>query len=192
MEPNDCRPRDRVLRAAVLNGDQCAWQTWYDETFDDLYRYVHWRCGGKTDWANELVQETWLTAVRRVRHFNPEQASFLAWLRGIAANLLRNHLRRRATLKRRERPIDGSEPAATRDSRQAAEAKSLRIAAALASLSERHEAVLRAKYLECRPVADVALAWNETPKAVESLLHRARQCFREAYERLEREENEGE
>ena len=37
--------------------------------------------------ADEVVQETWLVAVRRVRSFDPGQASFLAWLRGIAANV---------------------------------------------------------------------------------------------------------
>ena len=55
----------------------------------------------------------------------------------------------------------------------------------LASLSERHEAVLRAKYLEQHSVADIAAEWDETPKAVESLLSRARAAFREAYQLLE-------
>ena len=40
----------------------------------------------------------------------------------------------------------------------------------LSQLPERYEAVLRAKYLDGQSVAAVAEAWNETPKAVESLL----------------------
>ena len=44
------------------------------------------------------------------------------------------------------------------------------------------KAVLRAKYLDGRSMAEIAAAWGETPKAVESLLTRARQAFREAYQ----------
>ncbi len=50
---------------------------------------------------------------------------------------------------------------------------------------ERYEAVLRAKYLDQQSVAAIAETWNETPKAVESLLTRAREAFRQAYDRSE-------
>jgi len=56
-----------------------------------------------------------------------------------------------------------------------------RIAATLDILPDRQEAVLRAKYLDSQSVAEIAAQWNETPKAIESLLNRARQAFREAY-----------
>jgi RNA polymerase sigma-70 factor (ECF subfamily) len=57
-----------------------------------------------------------------------------------------------------------------------------RIAAALADLPEHYEAVLRAKYLEGASVAQIAEASGQTSKAVESLLTRARQAFREKYQ----------
>jgi RNA polymerase sigma-70 factor, ECF subfamily len=180
MHDSDRVWRERGLRSAVLAGDERAWQSWYDQSFAELYRYVCWRCAGLRDLADDLVQETWLTAVRRVKSFDPEQASFAAWLRGIAVNVIRNHLRG----IRRTRPtvaLDGSEAAASDNDRADKEC----IALALAALSERHEVVLRAKYLEERSVADIAADWNETPKAVESLLGRARQSFREAYLKLE-------
>jgi RNA polymerase sigma-70 factor (ECF subfamily) len=66
------------------------------------------------------------------------------------------------------------------DERERAE----RIAATLDMLPERQEAVLRAKYLDEHSVAEIAAAWKETPKAIESLLTRARQAFREQFERL--------
>ena len=50
-------------------------------------------------------------------------------------------------------------------------------------LPERHEAVLRAKYLDGRTVREIVADWGETEKAVESLLTRARDAFRAAYER---------
>jgi RNA polymerase sigma-70 factor, ECF subfamily len=172
--------RESMLRTAVLAGDERAWQVLYDESFTGLFRYVCWRCGGLRDRAEELVQETWLTAVRRVRHFDPERAGFATWLRGIASNVIRNHLRS-LRVAQRHRPLDGSEPAPAQDNCDTAE----RIALALAALVERHEAVLRAKYLEQRSVADIAAEWQESPKAIESLLTRARETFREAYTHVE-------
>jgi RNA polymerase sigma-70 factor, ECF subfamily len=176
MQDADRAWRERGLRSAVLAGDERAWQSWYDATFAELHRYVCWRCAGMRDLADDMVQETWLTAVRRIRAFDPDQASFAAWLRGIAANVIRNHLRSVRRVKPTA-PLDGSELAPATGDRADKE----RIAQALAALSERHEAVLRAKYLDQRSVADIAAEWADSPKAVESLLTRAREAFREAY-----------
>jgi RNA polymerase sigma-70 factor (ECF subfamily) len=57
-----------------------------------------------------------------------------------------------------------------------------RVARAFAALPDHYEAVLRAKYFDRMTVDEIAAARSETPKAVESLLSRARQAFREAYE----------
>ena len=171
--------RERGLRSAVLAGDERAWRTWYDECFAGLYAYVLWRCAGVRDLADDIVQETWLTAVRRVRTFDPDRARFATWLRGIAANMLRNHFRR-ARSKQPLQGLDGVDqpaPADTGRERDTAE----RIGRALARLHERYEAVLQAKYLEQQSVEQIADAWKDTPKAIESLLARARQAFREAF-----------
>lgn len=193
MNSDDRVQRDRLLRAAVLAGDQQAWQAWYEEAYEPLLRYVHWRSGGLDELAEEVVQETWLVAVRRVRAFDPRQASFLAWVRGIAAHVLRNRLRRR----RREKgggsafvrengaclPLDPANEEIAR--RERAE----RIADVLADLPQHYEAVLRAKYLDGSSVAEIADASGQTPKAVESLLARARQAFREKHQARESRES---
>jgi RNA polymerase sigma-70 factor (ECF subfamily) len=173
--------RERGLLRAVLAGDERAWQAWYEECYDGLYAYVCWRCAGRRDRAEEIVQETWLTAVRRVRTFDPDQGSFAGWLRGIAANLLRNHFRRAGRLGPVESLNGTTDIAAPTEKRDAPEW----VAQALSELPARYEAALRAKYLDRQSVAEIAAEWNETPKAVESLLSRARQAFREAYLRLE-------
>jgi RNA polymerase sigma-70 factor (ECF subfamily) len=172
--------RERGLRDAVLAGDETAWKTLYNESFAGLYAYVLWRCAGLRDAADEVVQETWLTAVGRIGGFDPARGGFIDWLCGVAANLLRNHFRRTRRRERGRRPLEdraATNGTADRDQRERAE----RIGRALAALPERYEAVLRAKYLDGRSVADIAAAGGETPKAVESLLTRSRQAFREAY-----------
>src|SRR5262245_29185998 len=78
--------RERWLREAVLAGNEGAWRTWYDESYSGLEAYVRWRCAGLRDLADDVLQETWMTAVRAVRRFRPEVGSFAQWLAGIAAN----------------------------------------------------------------------------------------------------------
>jgi RNA polymerase sigma-70 factor (ECF subfamily) len=165
-----------ALRRAVLTGDQDAWRVLYDSAYGQLWAYVVWRCAGLRDLAEDVTQETWLIAVRRMRDFDPRRAAFLAWLRGIAAKVLHNRLRLRTT-----QVLEGTELAEPSRDTEVAE----QIARALADLPAHYEAVLRAKYLEELPVADIAAAWETTHKSIESLLTRARQAFRQAYEKLD-------
>jgi RNA polymerase sigma-70 factor (ECF subfamily) len=167
---------ERSLHGAVLAGDERAWRTLYDASFAALDAYVVWRCAGLRDLADEVVQETWLTAVRRIRDFDPRRGRFLPWLRGIAANVLRSHLRRP-----RLAPLIGDEHPANADTDVERREEAQQIAEALARLPDRHEAVLRSKYLERRRVEEIAAEWGQTPKAIESLLARAREAFRAAY-----------
>jgi RNA polymerase sigma-70 factor (ECF subfamily) len=180
MKPSERVGRERLLRAAVLAGDEQAWRLWYDECFTGLHLYALWRCAGLRDRAEEIVQETWLTAVQRIRAFDPEAGSFANWLRGIAANHLRNAFRRE--LRRRQvlslPGHSGLDAGLTQmETREQAE----RVAIALSTLPGHYEAVLRAKYLDQKSMAEIALERGESLKAVESLLTRAREAFRHAF-----------
>ena len=186
MDSSDRVHRDQLLRAAVLGGDERAWETWYEEAFDGLYAYVRWRCAGLKDRSDEVVQETWLTAVRRVRQFDPRQGTFSAWVRGIAQNVLRNHLRRHKAARRRFQSLDG-DAVARQTEKDALECRDRaeRIAFTLDALPERYEAVLQSKYLDGLSVAQIAHGTDQTVKAVESLLARAREKFREVHRKFE-------
>jgi RNA polymerase sigma-70 factor (ECF subfamily) len=171
---------ERAVRDAVLAGDALAWRAWFAEHFDRLAAYARWRCGGLTDLADDVTQEAWVTAVRRLRSFDPEKGPFFAWLCGIASNAARNAIRARRRWRARFRALEADAPA-TSDPDAIARAE--RVAAALAELPEHYEAVLRAKYLDQMAVDAIAKERGETPKAIESLLSRARQAFREAFEK---------
>lgn len=181
--------REHLLRNAVLNGDVTAWQVWYEESYDDVRAYILWCCGGRTDVADEVVQETWLTAVRQIRRFDPAEGAFAAWVRGIAVNCLRTCLRKarlqRAVSIRMASDLSGAEDTTHPLERQE---QSEWIAAALVDLPCHYEAVLKAKYFDRWSVVEIAAAWNETPKAIESLLTRAREAFRRSYQQSRRKE----
>jgi RNA polymerase sigma-70 factor (ECF subfamily) len=172
--------QERRLRAEVLAGDEGAWQALYDAAAVGLRAYVHWRCAGSHDMADDVVQDTWLTAVRRIRTFRPEKGPLTAWLRGIAANLIRNRLR-----QRRHPTSSSSEQIEKRCWHSVADQKSELVAQALAELPAHYEQVLRAKYLDGASVQAIADELGDSPKSVESLLTRARQALREAYQAAE-------
>jgi RNA polymerase sigma-70 factor (ECF subfamily) len=182
MASQERSQRERSLRQRILAGDETAWAALYEEAFAGLWAYISWRCAGRHDLAEEVAQDTWLVAVRRLRSFDPEQAPFLAWLRGIAAHLLRNRFRQR---QRKQQTLEEKDLIAPPDPGAEQREQAEVIARALAELPERYEAVLRAKYLEQASVEGIAADWGQTPKAVESLLSRARQALRAIYLRIE-------
>lgn len=149
----------------------------YRETMDDLYGFVSRRCGGDRELAEDLVQETWLRAVRAWRADGlPERP--VAWLCTVAARLLSNHNRRRGT----ERFQDGvgdtvaaPEPV-TEDERTLVERAIARIPAFQARL-------LQAFHFERRSVAEIASESGLSERAVEGRLRRARQLLRREVER---------
>jgi len=173
--------RERQMRGAILRGDELAWRMWYDESFAALMAYVAWRYGGRRDPVDEIVQETWLTAVRSIRSFDPEQGSFAGWLRGVAANLIRNHVRQTARARQSHQPLATDCVSGPEDETQRQADRAERIAAALLALPPRYEAVLRAKYLDGLSIAVIASQAGESTKAIESLLTRAREAFRQLY-----------
>ena len=176
-------PDEAALRAAVIRGDAGAWKALYDRYFDALHAYIHFRNRHGSDVTDEAVQECWLIAVRQIRRFDPARGGFEAWLRGIAVNVLRNQERR----LRKHRFLGAGAPeeslqvtgpeSGTEDRTELAE----EIALVFSELSARYQAVLRAKYQDALSVAEMAHRWGETPKAIESLLARARAAFQEAY-----------
>ena len=126
--------------------------------------------------CGDVTQEMRLVAVRAFA-IRSAIAPFLAWLCGIAANVLRNagggrKVSQRSRAMKRPRTTTpngfgrGDPPGARR-------------------VAEHYEAVLRAKYLDLSSVEQIAAEWDQSAKAIESLLTRARTAFRVAYEQRE-------
>jgi RNA polymerase sigma-70 factor, ECF subfamily len=182
MEAESRHWEERALRAAVLSGDEGAWRVLYERHFDALFAHVCARVGGDRDRAQEAVQDCWMTAVRRMRSFDPERGSFAKWLRGIADRVLLGQRRRWA---RRQRLAQGGPAASESTMADTPSEAAERVAWVLAELPENYAAVLRAKYEENQPVAEIAKSWGRSVKAVESLLSRARTAFRKHWADLD-------
>lgn len=169
--------RERTLRTAALDGDEPAWAELYHAAYDAVFRYAVWRCGGHADLAEDVVQEAWLLAARRLRAFDPDRGQFAGWVCGLVSNTARTAVRSRLRAIRRLAAVQV--PAAEPDDHDPE-----LVALVLAELPTEYEAVLRAKYFEHRSVTDIAAELGKGVKAVESILTRAREAFRTAYRRI--------
>jgi RNA polymerase sigma-70 factor (ECF subfamily) len=155
----------------------------YRETLDDFYGVVSRRCEGDRDLAEDVVQETWLRAVRAWQEDGvPEKP--MAWLTTVGSRILANHFRRRPA----ERIDDdtGSELPAP-DEMVASERHQRRslVERALARLPVLQSRFLEAFHLENRPVADIAREHHLSERAVEGRLRRARRNLRREIESTE-------
>lgn len=165
---NEQQTDEDELRRAVIRGDRHAWRRLYDDNFAFLRGWLRSRVQDTA--SDDVTQETWLTAVRRIRDFDPMKGTFRSWLIGIAANVGAAEFRR--TSRAPEALI--AEPVARDED-------DIPLGPALLTLPDGYREVLLAKYRDRRAVADIASERGVTPKAVESMLSRARTAFREAW-----------
>jgi RNA polymerase sigma-70 factor (ECF subfamily) len=186
MDDGDRQGHERRWHAAVLAGDDAAWRAGYDAAYSSVRVYIHWRCAGLGDLVDDVVQETWLTAVRRIGDYRAERGSFATWVCGIAGNVVRNALRNRRRRSARVEALVGDPPSPSNESDREEQAE--RTAQALAELPEHYERALRDKYLLGWSMAAMADHRGESVKAVESMLTRAREAFRQTYEQRGRDD----
>jgi len=149
--------------------------------FDELYRTYGeriWqllvRLSGSAEKAEDLFQETWLSAARHA-HALREDTAPLAWLCTIARNKFKNSLRARAfEIKKRESFAWVQPPATRPDDAADARLRSERVASAFFRLPEAHREVLLLCALEGLDSAHVARVLGTTEEAVRKRLSRAR------------------
>jgi RNA polymerase sigma factor (sigma-70 family) len=179
--------------AEIAEGTADTWRQFVRQQIPRLYGMFmkHWP---NPSLAEELVQRTVFDAVRGRAGYNPSKGSPEQWMWGIARNVVRLEIRKRAG-----RPgVDGdiSSYVETIDTEplpdEILERKETAgiVRAALDRLETRQQKVLKAKYIEGLSANQIARQMKISEKAVHSLLYRAKISLREELGRVARPENE--
>lgn len=180
---SDLRLEEKALVERMLAGDEAAMEEFADEYFPGLYRFALARLGGDTELAREVVQTTVCKALAKLGTFRGE-APLLGWLCACCRNEIRMGFRKK---KRQPRVVELEEDVASdRDLPEGALARKEEVRhvhAVLDLLPPRYASALEWKYVERVSVKEIAERLRVGAKAAESLLTRARQAFREGYER---------
>jgi RNA polymerase sigma-70 factor (ECF subfamily) len=132
-------------------------------------------CGNETD-AQDLVQETFLQAMKAARRFRGD-SSVYTWLHGILLNLFHRHLRNQKRLVFEEEIVlkETVEPSATHSGDRDFYADKL--AEAIRLLSPEHREVVVLRYYENLKIQEIAERTGVSKGTVKSRLHYAMRCL---------------
>jgi len=152
--------------------------SFFDEFHPRVFRFLAAATGASAADVDDLVQETLLHAWKNRAQFRGD-SSLLTWVLSIARNRVRmrhRSLGRNAEVEEALRAMDREEiPDDVLRSAELAGA----VRRALGALDPAHADVLLRRYFDGCSVREIAERLGESPKAVESRLHRAREALRE-------------
>ncbi len=173
---------DLELARAVLQRDRKASAEFVQFYSDPVYRYVRFRLQPRVEAVEDLVQEVFLTAWKSLGRYEGG-APLKQWILGIARHKVQDHYRQ--VLKSVPFPEDADQLADSSDGLEiqlgTAQAQA-RISSILAKLPDHYRTVLLWRYWEKKSAEEIGSEIGRTPKAVERLLSRARQQFKEAWQ----------
>jgi RNA polymerase sigma-70 factor (ECF subfamily) len=173
---------DDFVDAQLLRiGDRSAWDALYTATCRRTYRVLYHLTTAKQTVLEELNQDVWLSAIGSIDRFNATRGTAVDWILGIARHKGLTYLRRQYA--NRVVCVGGNgdlpEQSVATDDRLVAAERAALLRASLESLPENWQYALRQKYQAELSVREIADLMESTPKAIESILSRARQRLRD-------------
>ena len=169
-----------VDAAALARGEPTAVEAFCRELLEPVYAFVFWRVNGDRQDAEDVTQETFLTALATIDRFEG-RSSLRTWVCGIARNLARERLRVR---DRQPRVTEAPDMPPAPDALLEAAQTQHMVGLALTELAPQYQRALLDKYVHQRSFVEMAAATRSTAKAVESLVQRAKRALAEAVRRL--------
>jgi RNA polymerase sigma-70 factor, ECF subfamily len=184
---------DRALVARMRAGDQRAFDEFFKDSAPRLIAFVARRTALDPATLEDIVQSALIKAVRHLASYRGEAALF-TWLTEICRNELADEHRK---AKRRPVVISLDEPEAAHRweevlrapdaqepvSQLQAATERAEIMKVLEGLPANYALVLEAKYGDGLSVETIALQLGLTGIAVQSMLARAREAFRQSWQR---------
>jgi len=190
---------EQRLVERMIAGEQAAFDDFFNRFFDRLYRFALHRVGHDTHAAEDVVLQTLCRAMQKIKLYRGEAALF-TWLCQICRNTIADSFRSSDPLRSEAVPFeDSDEIRAALESLSALPVDDLEqgligeqvrhlVHIVLDHLPTRYGEVLELKYIQGLSVKEIAAATQTRPKAVESLLARARSAFRDGITALGEDE----
>lgn len=180
-----------ALLPAIAAGDTVAVADLYDLHSSTLYALLLKILGDRSD-AQEILQETFVTAWRRAADFDPSRGSEIAWLVSIARNRAIDRLRSRNLRAVREDeagreiPIAGPSVVSSGDAEKDAMIAQLRtrMRSALAELPEAQRSALELAYFQGLSQSEIAEKLGEPLGTIKTRTQLAMKKLRETLKDL--------
>lgn len=178
------RDEERALLAALLNKDRKATAEFVSRYSDSVYSFVRSRLAPRYDVVDDLVQEVFLAAWESIRQFQGA-GPLRGWILGIARHKVEDHYRARLRvpepMAELELELVAGSVIPDFDALLDQEQLRTRTWRVMGGLDEQYRFALVWRYWDKISAREMALRLGKTEKAVERLLARARQQFRERW-----------
>ena len=177
--------QDADMLQRLHGGDRTAMAELYDRYFDRLYSLVFNQVDRNRDIAEDIVQETFLAALKSAKGFKGRSSAY-TWLCSIAYHKVADHYRRQS--RERKRMVSGIDVDTVDDVEnpgrqpqpdsliESAETRQV-VNEALAKLPLDYRQVLILKYVEEMSVLEISQIMDRSPKSIEGLLTRSRKAL---------------
>jgi RNA polymerase sigma-70 factor, ECF subfamily len=177
---------------ALCLGEPAAVEDWFYRFSDPLYTFVFYRVYANPDLAADITQETLVQALDSIHEFNPDRGTMLTWLTTLSRNIIRRHLRDRATSQPNAPDLSGDlvilyEQIATQplpDEVLLQKETADLVRATLTTIPGNYNQVLYDYYWRGMELKEIARLRELSESSVKSMLHRARLAFKETFTRL--------
>jgi len=181
---SNAQEEDRKLVAAILQKDRKATAEFVERYADQIYLYIRSRLIPRMDLVDDLVQEVFLAAWENLATYRGD-SPLGSWLHGIARHKVENYYRTflRAPLSLEEAGPEASNIVMEVDIDELLDRGRLqeKVRSVLTGLSEAYSLALLWRYWERCSAQEMAMRTGKTEKAIERLLARAREMFRERW-----------
>jgi RNA polymerase sigma-70 factor (ECF subfamily) len=165
-----------------LAGDQAAYLELYDHFSGMIYRLAYSLLQDAGD-AEEVLQDSFEYAFRRLDRFDARKSAFKTWLYRIAVSRCRNKRRRKWLPSLSLSAFDGHEPrdpaAPTPDEMAALGERQRAVWAAITDLSPKLREVAVLRYYAGLQYAEIGAALGIPPKTAESRMRLAHKALRD-------------
>lgn len=168
---------ERELVALAIRRDHAAFAQLYDRFVDQIFRYIYYKIGSRTD-AEDLTAQVFMKAWEAIGNYRWTDRPFAAWLYRIAHNLIVDRFR----AHHESDPLDEitSVPESGASVEEVVEGKltgeALRVA--IRRLTPDQQQVIMLRMLEGYDTAEVAAIMGKQEGAVRTLQHRALAALR--------------
>jgi RNA polymerase sigma-70 factor (ECF subfamily) len=182
----DAEPADHDDEAGLVDppvsGDRAAFEVLYRRHRDRVYGLVWRLAGGDAGLAEDMLQEAFVRAWRKLDSFRGD-SRFGTWLHRLAVNAALSDRRIRMRQVRRETALEGSVERVTPGDLDVRAGQQMDLEQAIAQLPERARAVLVLYDVEGYSHAEIAEITGMAVGSSKAQLHRARRLVREELEK---------
>jgi len=191
---------DKKHLAKLKRKQRKAIERWFETYSDSLYTFAYYRVEKDANLAADIVQETFISAIRQIKLYDPQKGSMYTWLTWLSKNYITKALRIKGKHISYEQiwgNIDSDlvrcfEQIATtplpEDIFEQKETAQL-VQMTLANIPANYNKVLSEYYFHQKPIKEIASMQGLSHGAIKAMLHRARKAFKEAFLRLSKTVN---